>query len=58
MSKPCTKRLGILRKKEGISDAEFREHWLHTHAALCQKLPNCADTGEFCRSDAVSEIRL
>lgn len=34
-----TKRLGILRKKEGISHEQFVEHWLQRHAALCVKLP-------------------
>lgn len=39
MSKTYTKRLGILRKKEGISHDEFVNHWLEQHAALCVKLP-------------------
>jgi uncharacterized protein (TIGR02118 family) len=39
MTKTYTKRLGILRKKEGMSYEQFREHWLNTHAALCVKLP-------------------
>lgn len=38
-TKTYTKRLGILRKKEGMSDADFRHHWLNVHAALCVKLP-------------------
>ena len=32
-------RLGILRKKEGMTDQQFRDHWLNKHAALCLKLP-------------------
>ena len=42
MSTPTTyvKRLGILRRKDGITHEEFTEHWLKRHAALCLKLPN------------------
>lgn len=40
MSKPTfTKRLGILRRKDGITHEEFVNHWLQKHAALCVKLP-------------------
>ena len=39
MTKTYTKRLGILRKKEGMTDQQFRDHWLKKHAALCLKLP-------------------
>lgn len=39
MVKTFTKRLGILRKKEGISHEEFVDHWLKKHAALCVRLP-------------------
>ena len=39
MAKTYTKRLGILRKKEGMTEEQFREHWLNTHAALCVKIP-------------------
>ena len=34
MTNTYTKRLGILRKKEGISHEEFVNHWLNKHAAL------------------------
>lgn len=34
-----TKRLGILRKKEGMTHEAFKAHWLGTHAPLCAKLP-------------------
>jgi uncharacterized protein (TIGR02118 family) len=34
-----TKRLGILRKKEGMAYEDFKNHWLTVHAALCVKLP-------------------
>ena len=37
--KTYTKRLGILRKKEGMTDQQFRDHWLNKHAELCLKLP-------------------
>ena len=40
MQKTYTKRLGILRKKDGITHEQFVEHWLNTHAPLCAKLPN------------------
>ena len=39
MTKTYTKRLGILRKKEGITHEEFANHWLQKHAALCAVLP-------------------
>ena len=39
MPKTFTKRLGILRKKEGLAYDEFVQHWMNTHAALCRKLP-------------------
>ncbi len=39
MKKTYTKRLGILRRKDGITHQEFVEHWLQRHAALCVKLP-------------------
>lgn len=38
-TKTYTKRLGILRKKEGMMQGAFEEHWLGTHAPLCAKLP-------------------
>ena len=38
-NKTYVKRLGILRKKEGVSHEAFRDHWLNVHAALCTKLP-------------------
>ncbi len=40
MTKTYTKRLGILRKKESLTHEQFVRHWMGTHAALCQKLPN------------------
>ena len=39
MQKTFTKRLGILRKKDGITHEQFVEHWRKTHAPLCGKLP-------------------
>ena len=39
MTQTFTKRLGILRKKDGISHQEFVDHWLNKHAALCVLLP-------------------
>ena len=39
MTKTFTKRLGILRKKEGITHEAFADHWLEKHAALCVLLP-------------------
>lgn len=38
-TKTYTKRLGILRRKEGMSHEAFERHWLGTHAPLCAKLP-------------------
>ena len=52
--KTTTKRLGILRKKEGMPYDAFKKHWLEVHAALCVKLPgmrrysvNFVDRGRF-----------
>ena len=39
MGKTFTKRLGILRRKDGITHEAFVSHWLDKHAALCVKLP-------------------
>ena len=39
MATTFTKRLGILRKKEGITHEEFANHWLQKHAALFAVLP-------------------
>lgn len=39
MAKTYTKRLGILRKKDGITHEQFVNHWLTRHAVLCTKLP-------------------
>jgi uncharacterized protein (TIGR02118 family) len=54
MQKTLIKRLGILRRKDGITHQEFVEHWLERHAALCVKLPglrrysvNMVDRGRF-----------
>ena len=58
MPQTYTKRLGILRKKEGLSHEEFVEHWLKKHAALCVKLPglrrysvNLVERGRFPKFD-------
>ena len=39
MSKTHVKRLGILRKREDMTHAQFVEHWSTTHATLCKRLP-------------------
>src|SRR5262245_62609892 len=39
MAKTYTKRLGILRKKEGMTHEQFVNHWMGTHAVMCAKLP-------------------
>lgn len=39
MTQTYTKRLGILRKKEGITHEAFVDHWMNKHAELCKKLP-------------------
>lgn len=39
MAQTFTKRLGILRKKDGMSHEAFVDHWLNKHAALCARLP-------------------
>ena len=49
-----TKRLGILRRKDGITHEQFVDHWMNRHALLCLKLPglrrysiNLVDRGRF-----------
>ena len=32
-------RMGLLQKKPGLSDAEFRAHWRDVHGPLAAKLP-------------------
>ena len=39
MTKTYVQRLGILRKKDEMSQEQFVDHWLNKHAALCVKLP-------------------
>ena len=39
MTQTFTKRLGILRKKDGMSHQEFVDHWMNKHAPLCAVLP-------------------
>jgi uncharacterized protein (TIGR02118 family) len=58
MTRTFTKRLGILRRKEGLSHDEFVNHWLKKHAALCVKLPglrrysvNLVERGRFPKFD-------
>lgn len=58
MTKTYTKRLGILRRKDGLSHDEFVNHWMKRHAALCVKLPglrrysiNLVERGRFPRFD-------
>ena len=58
MSKTYTKRLGILRKKEGMSHDDFVNHWMKRHASLCVKLPglrrysvNLVERGRFPKFD-------
>ena len=54
MSDTCTKRLGMLRKRDDMSHEQFVQHWTTTHAALCKQLPglrrysvNLVDRGRF-----------
>lgn len=35
-------RIGLLRKKEGMTEVEFSRHWLGRHAALASRLPGLA----------------
>jgi uncharacterized protein (TIGR02118 family) len=32
-------RIGVINGKQGLSEAEFRQHWIHTHGQLASKLP-------------------
>ena len=58
VSKMYTKRLGILRKREDMTYEQFRKHWTTTHATLCAKCQAAPLFRQFCRSPAVSEVRL
>ena len=40
MRNTATKRLGILRKRDDMTHAQFVDHWFNQHAALCILLPN------------------
>ena len=39
MTRPCTERLGILKKREDAAREQFVQHWMGTHATPCKKLP-------------------
>ena len=39
MAKTHTKRLGLVKKREDLTQQQFETHWLTVHAALCAKLP-------------------
>ncbi len=39
MTKTHTKRLGLVKKREDMTHAQFTQHWLGVHASLCAKLP-------------------
>lgn len=32
-------RSALINRRPGLTDAEFRDHWIHTHGALASKLP-------------------
>ena len=32
-------RSGVFSKREGLSDNQFREHWINVHGALARKMP-------------------
>ena len=58
MPKTFTKRLGVLRRKDGITHEQFVDHWLNRHAAFCVKLPslrrysvNLVERGRFAHFD-------
>ena len=58
MTKTFTKRLGVLRRKDGMTHEQFVDHWLTRHAALCAKLPglrrysvNLVERGRFAHFD-------
>ena len=58
MPKTFTKRLGVLRRKDGITHEQFVDHWLTRHAALCVTLPglrryavNLVERGRFAHFD-------
>lgn len=33
------KRIGLVRRKSSLTQEQFENHWLNTHAELCKKLP-------------------
>jgi uncharacterized protein (TIGR02118 family) len=40
MKPNAIKRIGLVKRRKDLSYEEFVNHWLHTHAELCKKLPN------------------
>ena len=54
MQTHSVKRLGILRRKDGMTHEQFVDHWYTRHAPLCMKLPglrrysiNLVERGKF-----------
>ena len=39
MAQTYIKRIGLLRRKEGMTDQQFLDHWLNVHAQLGKELP-------------------
>lgn len=39
MSNEGAKRIGFLKKREGMTLEQFTTHWHQVHAVLCQKIP-------------------
>lgn len=39
MQTNSVKRLGVLRRKDGLTHEQFVDHWYNKHAPLCLKLP-------------------
>lgn len=33
------KRIGLLRRKEGMTDQQFLDHWINVHAEMGRRLP-------------------
>jgi len=39
MSPKYVKRIGLVTRKQSLSQEQFVAHWLNVHAELCRKLP-------------------
>ena len=39
MAQNYVKRIGLVKRREDLTQAQFEKHWLERHATLCLRLP-------------------